>query len=90
MTVNLSGRTDLEEYFKYSGVLREGKERHTPFLVFVTRDDNVTIEIVDRLSELLNYPDDTPVMAQWRGQWSSDFFKYTVGDVRQQMEMVTA
>ena len=77
-----SGRTDVDDYFRHSGIREYKKLPHTPFLVFVEKGDLVEVEIVDRADRLLSYPDDTKVMAQWAGQWRSDFFQFTVGQFR--------
>ena len=42
----------------------------------------VRIRIVDSAAALLNYPDSTEVIAQWGGEWSSDFFKFCVKDLK--------
>ena len=78
----LTGRTDLQDYFGISGVFDGLKLTHTPFLVFKTSEEQVRVEIVDTVAQLLHFPDDTQVMGQWRGEWKSDFFQFTVGDYR--------
>ena len=42
----------------------------------------IKVEVIDNKEDLLKYPDETPVMGQWGGQWRSDFFKFKVGDFR--------
>src|SRR5215813_376287 len=86
MKVITAGRTDVDEYFRLSGVFEAEKLDHTPLLVFAVSGDTVTIHIIHKPSELLLYPDDTPVMGQWRGEWRSDFFQFTVRQYRQFME----
>jgi|GEM_PF-4062631 len=82
MKVITDGRTDLDAYFKLSGI-REYKElTHTPFLVFVLSSNMVEVKIVGNAKKLLEFPDETQVMAQWRGEWRSDFFQFKVGDLR--------
>jgi hypothetical protein len=82
LQIRTTGRTDVVAYFESSGVREWSRLNHTPFLAFVARDDCVCVEIVDSAKKLLAYPDETPVMGQWKGQWSSDFFQFTVGDFR--------
>ena len=82
MKVITSGRTDLEDYFQLSGVRESKKLTHTPFLVFVMSRSAVEVMIVESAKALLEHPDDTQVMAQWRGEWRSDFFQFKVGDLR--------
>jgi hypothetical protein len=82
MKIITSGRTDLADYFKLSGIREHKKLTHTPFLIFLASEDTVEVRVVDEAKKLLEYPDDTPVMAQWRGQWRSDFFQFKVVDLR--------
>jgi len=82
MKVITSGRTDLDEYFKLSGIREHKKLVHSPFLVFLISGETVEVRIVDNAKTLLDYADETQVMAQWRGQWRSDYFHFTVGDLR--------
>ena len=79
----LAGRTDLEDYFRISGVFEYPKLNHTPFLAFIESDDTIQVHIVFSAKDLLKFPDDTPVMGQWRGEWHSDYFQFTVGNYRQ-------
>ena len=78
-----AGRTDLNDFFTQSGVFHGGPLNHTPLLVFVAKEDTVEIRIVHMPSELLSFPDETPVMGQWRGEWRSDYFQFMVGQYRQ-------
>ncbi len=82
MKIITSGRTDLAEYFRLSGIRECKKLTHTPFLIFLASQDAVEVRVVDDAKKLLGYPDDTPVMNQWRGQWKSDFFQFKVADLR--------
>jgi hypothetical protein len=66
--ITLAGRTDIDEYFKLSGVFESERLTHTPLLVFITDQDAVTVRIVDKPTDLLSFPEETPVMGQWTGQ----------------------
>ena len=77
-----AGRADVEEYFELSGCLECSKLNHTPFLAFVCQDNVVVVRIIENALALLALPDDAPVMGQWRGEWKSDFFQFTVGQMR--------
>jgi hypothetical protein len=79
--LTLAGRTDLEDFFE-SGVFSSGTSRHHPFLVFVVKKNDVSIVLANSVNQLLQFPDETKVMAQWQGQWSSDFFQFTIGDYK--------
>lgn len=79
--IQTAGRTDLDALFRESGCL-DGKLKHHPFLAFVARDGIVAVEVVPSAEALVaRYAPDTPVMVQWAGTWSSDFFRMTVADV---------
>lgn len=81
-------RTDLEDFWRLSGVLTAKKLPHTPFLVFdlgpMIEEGSTTVEvhIVDSIQKLLVWPDALPVLCQWGGNWSSDYFQFTVGEAR--------
>lgn len=81
MKIFTTGRTDIESYFSLSGIRSTKKLNHTPFIVFTEKEDQVDVEIIDNIEELLSFPAKTKVMAQWKGEWSSDFFQFTVGDL---------
>jgi len=76
--VKTSGRTDLEDFWRLSGVCEDSRWPHHPALAF-TNDE---VKICTKPQDLLLLPDDTPVMKQWAGRWSSDFFQFTVGDFK--------
>ncbi len=50
--------------------------------------DGVKVRIIDKPVELLALADETPAMGQWRSEWRSDFFQFTVGQYRQYVEAV--
>lgn len=83
ITVETTGRTDVSDYFEQSGIREFSKLNHTPFVVFVVADDRVVVRCIPNAKELLTLPDQVPVMAQWRGEWRSDFFQFTVGQLRE-------
>lgn len=79
--IQTAGRTDLDALFKQSGCL-DGPRSHHPFLAFTANSDGVVVHIVSSADALVaGYPSETPVMVQWPGQWSSDFFRMSVADV---------
>jgi hypothetical protein len=72
----------LKDFFEQSGNFSGDKLPHTPFLVFLEEGDTIRVKIIDNAKELLSFSDDTPVMAQWQGNYRSDFFQFTIGDYR--------
>ncbi len=80
MTVTTAGRTDTDDLFALSGIFNGGKLNHTPMLAFIETPDDVEVLILHNAKDVLLLPGDTPMMVQWRGQWSSDFFQFTAAD----------
>jgi hypothetical protein len=81
-TIVTAGRTDLDDYFTKGDFATQAVYAHTPLLVFLEGETEVTIKLIGSREELLHYPDETKVMGQWRGKGRSDFFQYTVGQAR--------
>src|SRR4030095_4100517 len=83
ITVLTAGRTDLEDFFRLSGLVTATRLTHTPFLAFVAEGTTVQVRIFENAGDLVTVlADDTRVMVQWPGQWRSDFFQMTVADIR--------
>jgi hypothetical protein len=82
-----TGRTDLDNLFQKSYILSSKKLTHTPFIVFQELDDSIVVVLAKNKDDLLAFPDETKVMVQWQGNWRSDFFHLTVGDVREYLEL---
>lgn len=85
MKIKTTGREDLQNFLDKSGYFKMSVLKHYPLIVFVERNQIIEVEIINSFEELINsaYPDETKVMSQWGGQWSSNFFKYTIGEVRE-------
>ena len=89
-------RTDLAAFFDGSGVLSGRRLRHTPILAFL-HDESVagslliTVREFESVTKLLDAGllSDTPLMCQWPGQWSSDFFRFSVEEIRAAYEART-
>jgi hypothetical protein len=89
MPIYTTGRTDIDDFFEKSGILTHKKLSHYPYLVFVEdpslgHETNFYIYTIDSTAKLVSsdYPNDTDVMAQWPGNYRSDFMRFTIGDVR--------
>ena len=83
MKIEIKGRRDLPDLFRLSGIRESVKLEHTPFLVFDVQNEALTVKIVKSMPELLEFADDTQVMVQWKGKFRSDFFHFTVKDLRE-------
>jgi hypothetical protein len=86
MDIITNGRTDLDDYFENSGIREVKSLSHTPCLVFVKSNKDIEVKIVYDPRELLMFPDETKVMSQWREKWRSDFFQFTISDLKKHIE----
>ncbi len=78
----LHGRSDLETFFDKSDVRTAGKPAHNPFLAFIEEGDGaIHVRRIDTAADVVRLPEATPLLVQWPGQWRSDYFKLTAGDV---------
>ena len=83
MRVDTSGRAPDADFWRLFGpTLLKQRLTHTPILAFRVSDHAVKVEVYDRARDVLALPDDTSLMVQWRGQWRSDWFQLTVGELR--------
>jgi hypothetical protein len=89
-TVKTAGRTDLENLFQSSEILSCSKMPHWPFLAFCVNGSEVEVRIVRKLDDALLLPPETPLMWQWQGKWSSDWFQFTAGDLQAARDARTA
>ena len=82
MKLNTTGRRDVTAFFEMSGIRFKKKEKHHPYIAFRRGTDGVKVEVVESPEQLLKMPARTKVMAQWAGKSRSDFFQFTVGQLR--------
>jgi hypothetical protein len=72
-------RKDCDRMFENTEVLSCVKLSHTPFIVLDEKDG---ITLCFNAQELvMDFPANTKVLQQWRGNWSSDFLQFQVIDV---------
>jgi hypothetical protein len=80
--INFKGfRESTDDLFRLSPLLSSKRLNHSPFIVFNQTKDEIETLIIDNYEDLILYPKDTDVIAQWRGEWSSNYFKFKVEDV---------
>lgn len=82
MKLITTGRTDLNDFFGLSGIREWEELSHTPALAFIESKDEIKVEIISKPHKLLDLPDKTKIMMQWKGQWRSDFFHFTVEELK--------
>ena len=77
-------RSDFNNFFEISLKYNlKTKFKHAPFIVI--DEKSKAISIVDNVEALLNEYGKKPttkLMKQWTGEWKSDFFNFTVGDLQ--------
>jgi hypothetical protein len=81
MKLITTGREDISAYF-CDVVLVYKRLVHTPLLAFIPDGEAVTVRLISDPALTLELPDTTPMMGQWQGQYSSDFFKFTAGQLK--------
>ena len=81
-SVSTPGRTQLSAFFGKSGLFEKSSWHHTQALAFIVQGQLVTVRVCGTKEALLKLPDETQVMQQWPGKWDSDWFTYSVGDLR--------
>src|SRR4030042_710517 len=81
-----TGRTTINDLFIKSNVLSSEKLRHHPFIVFRDDGDFMNVIIVNNAKGLLEFSDETKVMVQWKGKWTSDFFHFIIGDLKKYLK----
>lgn len=85
--VMTNGRPDLEHFFSRSKFEDPDVLRHHQILLFRVEYDDVEVMIIKDANDLLLYSDDTKCMAQWPGAKRSDWFKFTVGDYKNHLNV---
>jgi hypothetical protein len=78
-------RTDLEDFWPHSGVLADRRRPHHPFLALVVRGDEVTVCVIPKSADARLLPPETVLLAQWEGEFRSDFFRFTAGELNREM-----
>ncbi len=71
-----------DAFFEKGDILQWKKLNHTPIIAIIEHKGVVTIRVIQVVSEALELPDNTKLMCQWRGQYNSDYFSFTVEDLR--------
>jgi hypothetical protein len=78
-----SGRADSTEFFFLSDLRSTKALTHTPILAFIMKFDcTLEVRIITNPCDLLALNDCVKCMGQWRGRHRSDFFQFTIGDLR--------
>lgn len=85
-SLELTGKPATSAYFEMSGIRSKGKQMQRPFITFRRRNNKINVELVNDVQKLVQMPLKTRVMAQWEGKERSDFYRFTVGDLKEYLE----
>ena len=80
-----TGKDNLVDLWEKSNILDPYKRSHHPFIVFIEKDDVIKVELFNEIRILIesNLPDTTRIMFQWGGEWRSDFFHFSLKELRE-------
>ena len=85
--IKVSGvRSDLTDFWSISGIFDYKEHPHNQYIVITSREgSDAEIGIFSKIEDFINdlsLPDDAIVMKQWVGKWRSDWFKFTLGELK--------
>lgn len=73
-------------FFEQSGIRKSKTRSQRPFLVVKNSNGQTDLQIVEDVTEVYNMPKKTRVMTQWEGKKRSDYYTFTVGQLREYCE----
>lgn len=73
-------------FFEDSGLRNNKPQKQHPYLILRPTKTRVNLDLVYTAEELLEMPDTTRVLAQWKGKKRSDFYEFNVGCLRKYIE----
>lgn len=75
-------RTANRHFFDQSGIRNNRVQRQHPYLVLRPSKTRINMDCIQTAEELLELPDSTKVLAQWKGKSSSNFYRFSVKEFR--------
>ena len=82
-------RGDTDDMFRLAGVLSWAKLNHTPFIAIFGGPDAIMVAVIDSAKKAAALPEETVLLVQWKGEYRSDFFRTTAGEVKRQLALRT-
>jgi hypothetical protein len=70
---------DLREGGEFEFVVPPDRRAHS---TFVAPTSETEVLVTRRATDLFHLPDDTPVVAHWHGEYRTDAFRLTVGELK--------
>jgi hypothetical protein len=75
-------RVANRHYFEDSGLRNNRIQKQHPFVVMTPGKTQMKVDVVYTAEELLKLPVTTKVLAQWKGKTRSDYYKFTVRELK--------
>ncbi len=72
-------------FFEESGIRANKEQKQHPYLVLRKTKTRLNIDLAFTAEELLNLPDNTKILAQWKGKKRSDFYGFKVADFKKHL-----
>lgn len=82
LTAGKKIRTANRHFFDESGIRNNRPQKQHPFVVIRPSKTRINVDCVYTAEELLNLPDSTKVLAQWKGKTRSDFYRFSVKEFK--------
>lgn len=73
-------------FFEESGIRTNRSTNQHPYLVLRPTKTCINIDLVTNVKDLLELPNNTRIMAQWKGKRRSDFYSFKVADLKKHLE----
>jgi len=73
-------------FFEESGIRNNRSTKQHPFLILRPTKTRINVDLVTNVEDLLELPDNTRIMAQWKGKRRSDFYTFKVSELKRHIE----
>lgn len=73
-------------FFEESGLRNCKEQKQHPYLIFKPTKTRMNVDLCYTANELLDMPDNTKVLAQWKGKKRSDFYRFSVKELKKYLE----
>lgn len=78
-------RSANRHFFEESGIRCNRTEKQHPYVVMNPTETRMNVDVCYSAGELLDLPDTTKVLAQWKGKGRSDFYRFTVKEFKKHL-----
>lgn len=80
----INARLEKDDLFELTNILSADKKCHHPYIIIDGEKEEIIIET--KLEKVILYPDNTKILWQWGGNYSSDFFETSVGSIKNKIQ----